>query len=59
MVGDRSSTSNPFDRQTLAAQLEQTTNFLQDLTRRLKQVVLDLSYCGVYADVPEIEIIQR
>ena len=38
----RSFTRNPFDGYTLAAQLEQTTNLLQDLNRAPKQV--DLGY---------------
>jgi IS5 family transposase len=59
MVGARSFTGNPFDGHTLAAQLEQTTNLLQDLNRTPKQVVVDLGYRGVDADNPGIEIIHR
>ena len=59
MVGARSFTGNPFDGHTLAAQLEQTSNLLQDLNRAPKQVVVDLGYRGVDADNPGIEIIHR
>ncbi len=59
MVGARSFTGNPFDGHTLAAQLEQTTNLLQDLNRAPKQVVVDLGYRGVDADNPGIAIIHR
>ncbi len=57
MVGARSFTGNPFDGHTLAAQLEQTSNLLQDLNRTPKQVVVDLGYRGVDADNPGVEII--
>ncbi len=59
MVGARSFPGNPFDGHTLAAQLEQTTNLLQDLNRAPKQVVVDLGYRGVDADNPGVEIIHR
>jgi IS5 family transposase len=59
MVGARSFPGNPFDANTLAAQLEQTTNLLQDLNRTPKQVVVDLGYRGVAADNPGIEIFHR
>jgi IS5 family transposase len=59
MVGARSFPGNPFDGHTLAAQLEQTSNLLQDLNRTPKQVVVDLGYRGVDADNPGIEIIHR
>ena len=59
MVGARSFTGNPFDGHTLVAQLEQTTNLLQNLNRTPKQVVVDLGYRGVDADNPGLEIIHR
>jgi len=59
MVGARSFPGNPFDGHTLAAQLEQTTNLLQELRRAPKQVVVDLGYRGVDADNPGVEIIHR
>jgi transposase, IS5 family len=46
MVGARSFTGNPYDGHTLAAQLEQTTNLMQDVGRTLKQVIVDLGYRG-------------
>ena len=43
----------------LSAQLEQTTNLLQDLGRSPKQVIVDLGYRGVDADNPGVQIIHR
>ena len=59
MVGARSFPGNPFDGHTLAAQLEQTTNLMQDLGRAPKQAIVDLGYRGVDADNPGVEIIHR
>ena len=59
MVGARSFPGNPYDGHVLAAQLEQTTNLLQDLGRSPTQVIVDLGYRGVDADNPGIEIIHR
>jgi transposase, IS5 family len=59
MVGARSFTGNPFDGHTLAAQLEQTTNLLQDVGRAPKQVIVDLGYRGVDTDNPGVQIIHR
>ena len=59
MVGARAFPGNPFDGHTLAQQLEQTTNLLQDLGRKPKQAVVDLGYRGVDADNPGVEIIHR
>jgi transposase, IS5 family len=59
MVGARSFPGNPFDGHTLAAQLEQTTNLMQDLGRAPKQVIVDLGFRGVDADNPKVEIIHR
>jgi IS5 family transposase len=59
MVGARSFPGNPYDGHVLSAQIEQTTNLLQDIGRRPKQVVVDLGYRGVDADNPGIEIIHR
>lgn len=50
---------NPFDGHILAAQLEQTTNLLQDLGRRPTQAIVDLGFRGVDADNPGVEIIHR
>ena len=59
MVGARAFPGNPFDGHTLAQQLEQTTNLLQDLGRKPKQAVVDLGYRGVDQDNPGVEIIHR
>ena len=59
MVGARSFTGNPYDGHTLAAQLEQTTNLMQDVGRAPKQVIVDLGYRGVDADNPSVQIIHR
>ena len=59
MVGARSFPGNPYDGHILAAQLEQTTNLLQDLGHSPKQVIVDLGFRGVDADNPGIEIIHR
>jgi IS5 family transposase len=43
----------------LSAQLEQTTNLLQDQGRSPKQVIVDLGFRGVDADNPGVQIIHR
>jgi transposase, IS5 family len=59
MVGARTFPGNPFDGHTLAQQLEQTNNLLQDLGRKPSQAIVDLGYRGVDADNPGVEIIHR
>ena len=59
MVGARSFPGNPYDGHVLSAQLEQTSNLLQDLGRSPKQVIVDLGYRGVDADNPGVQIIHR
>jgi transposase, IS5 family len=59
MVGARSFPGNPFDGHTLAAQLEQTNNLMQDMGRVPKQVITDFGFQGVDADNPNVEIIHR
>jgi len=59
MVASRNFTGNPYDGHILSAQLEQTTNLLQDIGRAPKQAVVDLGYRGVDADNPGVEIIHR
>ncbi len=59
MVGARSFPGNPYDGHVLSAQLEQTTNLLQDTGRTPKQVIVDLGYRGVDADNPGVQIIHR
>ncbi len=44
MVGARSFPGNPYDGHILAAQLEQTTNLLQDLGRSPTQAIVDLGF---------------
>ena len=59
MVGARSFPGNPYDGHILSAQLEQTTNLLQDLGRTPTQAIVDLGFRGVDADNPGVEIIHR
>ena len=59
MIGARSFPGNPYDGHVLSAQLEQTTNLLQDTGRAPKQVIVDLGYRGVDADNPGVQIIHR
>lgn len=59
MVGARSFPGNPYDGHVLSAQLEQTTNLLQETGRAPKQVIVDLGYRGVDADNPGVQIIHR
>lgn len=59
MVGARSFPGNPFDGHILSAQLEQTTNLLQDLGRKPTQAIVDLGFRGVDADNPGVQIIHR
>ena len=59
MVGARSFPGNPYDGHILAAQLEQTTNLLQDLGRHPTQAIVDLGFRGVDADNPGVQIIHR
>jgi transposase, IS5 family len=59
MVGARSFTGNPYDGHTLAAQLEQTSNLMQDVGLTPKQVIVDLGYRGVDADNPGVQINHR
>ena len=53
------SPGNPYDGHVLSAQLEQTSNLLQDLARSPKQVIVDLGCRGVDADNPGVQIIHR
>ena len=59
MVGARSFAGNPYDGHTLAAQLEQTSNLMQDVGRAPKQVIVDLGYRGVDSENPGVQIIHR
>jgi IS5 family transposase len=65
IVGARSFPGAPYDGHTLAAQLEQTTNLLQNITGKDQHpitpltAVADLGYRGVKQDNPGVQIIQR
>ena len=49
----------PYHGHVLNAQLEQTSDLLQDLGRSSKQVIVDPGYRGVNADNPDVQIIHR
>jgi IS5 family transposase len=59
VVGARSFPGNPFDGHTLANQIEQTTNLLQDIGVRPHTAVVDRGFRGVDANNPDVEIIHR
>jgi IS5 family transposase len=59
MVGARSFPGNPYDGHTLAAQIEQTTNLLQDIGIKPTTAIVDLGYRGVDKDVAPVEVIHR
>ena len=59
MVGARSFPGNPYDGHVLNAQLEQTSNLMQDLGRSPKQVIVDMGYRGVDGENPGVQIIHR
>ena len=58
IVGARTFPGNPYDGHTLAEQIEQTTNLLQDLQVKPTTAIVDLGYRGVDHLVP-VEVIQR
>jgi IS5 family transposase len=58
IVGARTFPGNPYDGHTLAEQIEQTTNLLQDLKVTPTTAIVDLGYRGVDHLVP-VEIIHR
>ena len=59
MLGARTFPGNPYDGHILSAVLEQATNLTQDLSIKLKHIVVDLGFRGVDADNPDKEIIHR
>ena len=59
MVGARSFPGNPYDGHTLAAQIEQTNNLLQDIGVKPTTAIVDLGYRGVDKDVAPVEVIHR
>jgi IS5 family transposase len=58
IVGARSFPGNPYDGHTLAGQIEQTTNLLQDIGVKPTTAVVDLGYRGVDHLVP-VNVIHR
>ena len=59
MLGARTFPGNPYDGHILSAVLEQATNLTQDLSIKLKHIVVDLGFRGVDADNPDKQIIHR
>jgi IS5 family transposase len=59
MVGARSFPGNPYDGHTLAGQIEQTNNLLQDIGVKPATVVADLAYRGVDKDLAPVQVIHR
>ena len=59
MVGARSFPGNPYDGHTLAAQIEQTNNLLQDIGVLPTTAIVDLGYRGVDKDLAPVEVIHR
>ena len=59
MVGARSFPGNPYDGHTLAAQIEQTNNLLQDICVKPATAIVDLGYRGVDKEVAPVEVIHR
>lgn len=58
VVGARTFPGNPYDGHTLAMQIEQTTNLLQDLEVKPTTAVVDLGYRGVDHLVP-VQVVHR
>jgi hypothetical protein len=59
MVGARSFPGNPYDGHTLAEQLEQTNNLLQDVGVVPTTAVVDLGFRGVDEACAPVQIIHR
>jgi transposase, IS5 family len=59
MVGARSFPGNPYDGHTLAEQLEQTTNLLQDIGVAPSTAVVDLGFRGVDEACAPVQLIHR
>jgi IS5 family transposase len=58
IVGARSFPGNPYDGHTLAGQIEQTTNLLQDIGVAPKVAVVDLGYRGV-DHLVKVDVVHR
>jgi len=59
IVGARAFDGNPYDGHTLVEQIEQATILMQDTGVKPNTAWVDLSYRGVDADNPDIEIKHR
>jgi transposase, IS5 family len=59
MVGARSFAGNPYDGHTLAEQLEQTNNLLQDIGAAPTTAVVDLGFRGVDEACAPVQLIHR
>jgi transposase, IS5 family len=59
MVGARSFPGNPHDGHTLAAQIKQTNNLLQDIGLKPTSAIVDLGYRGLDKDLAPVEVIHR
>jgi IS5 family transposase len=59
IVGAKRFTGNPFDGNTLAAQLTQCNELIRSSGKQVKQAVVDLGYRGVDAQNPMVEVIHR
>ena len=59
IVGARSFPGNPDDGLTLAAQLEQTTTLLRDISVKPGKAIVDLGYRGVDAEIASVQLILR
>ena len=59
MVGARSFPGNPYDGNTLAEQIEQTTALLQDIGIKPTTAVVDLGFRGEQAAAAPVELIHR
>lgn len=59
IVGARSFPGNPYDGHTLAEQLEQTRNLLQDLNVTPMTAVVDLGFRGVDGTIAPVQSIHR
>jgi transposase, IS5 family len=59
MVGARSFPGNPYDGHTLAEQLEQTNNLLQDIGTKPTTAFVDLGFRGVDEACAPVQLIHR
>jgi IS5 family transposase len=59
IVGARTCPGNPYDGDTLAMQLDQTSVLLEGVGVKPSTVIVDLAYRGVDAEVAPVQIIHR